>query len=134
MSIKIKILIIGLIVFLFIWQESPTAQTKVLTAKTRYVVDGDSLYLEGYKPQIRLWGVDAPERKERGFKAATNELKRLVTGRNLACHVVDVDRYRRSVARCFLPNGQEVNRSMIESGTATEYLRFTNGYYSIQLR
>ncbi|NNC54748.1 MAG: hypothetical protein HKO07_03390 [Pseudomonadales bacterium] len=33
-------------------------------ATCRYVVDGDSLYLAGVKAQIRLWGVDAPERGE----------------------------------------------------------------------
>jgi endonuclease YncB( thermonuclease family) len=42
----------------------------------------------------------------------------------------DQDRYGRTVARCFLPNGQEINRLMIESGTAQEYVRFSRGFYS----
>ena len=45
------------------------------TAVCRYVVDGDSLYLQGIKKQIRLWGVDAPERNEKGFKQATAALR-----------------------------------------------------------
>jgi len=36
------------------------------------VVDGDSLYLEGVTAQIRLWGVDAPERD--GLAMMTHEV------------------------------------------------------------
>jgi micrococcal nuclease len=36
------------------------------------VVDGDTFYLSGIKPSIRVWGLDAPERKQTGGTKATN--------------------------------------------------------------
>jgi endonuclease YncB( thermonuclease family) len=98
-------------------------------ARVRYVVDGDSLYVQGRKQQVRLWGVDAPENGERGFKAATDYLFLIAQGKRIECRQIDVDRYGRSVARCFLPDGREINRMMIESGKAVEYRHFTKGFY-----
>ena len=79
---------------------------------------------------VRLWGVDAPEMDDRGFQAATDTLTRLALGKRITCREIERDRYGRSVARCFLSDGQEINRLMIESGTAKEYRRFTKGFYS----
>ena len=45
---------------------------------------------------------------------------------------MDVDRYERTVARCFLKDGREVNAVMIASGTAVEYHRFSKGFYANQ--
>lgn len=103
---------------------SPESTASMARAVTR-IVDGDSLYLQGIKPQIRLFGVDAPERDEAGYRAATDTLRRLVESQRLRCDQVDQDRYERIIGRCFLVNGQEVNRIMIESGTAKEYCRFS---------
>jgi endonuclease YncB( thermonuclease family) len=110
-------------------QPSAPPVSGVYRASVNRIVDGDSLYLVGVKPQIRLWGVDAPERDEDGFKAATDYLRKIAKDRELECRQVDQDRYRRIVARCFLPDDQEINRMMIESGTAAEYIRYSNGFY-----
>ena len=75
-------------------------------------------------------GVDAPERDAAGFERATAMLSRLAQGQRITCREVDQDRYGRSVARCFLSDGREINRLMIESGTAREYRHFTKGFYS----
>ncbi|NKC02215.1 MAG: hypothetical protein GKR90_27450 [Pseudomonadales bacterium] len=32
-----------------------------------YVFDGDTIRLKGHKTRIRLWGVDAPEKKQKGY-------------------------------------------------------------------
>ena len=101
-----------------------------VSGKVRHVVDGDSLYINGHKPQIRLWGVDAPERDEAGYDAATRQLSALAKGKRVRCDIIDRDHYGRTVARCFLSDGREINREMIESGTTTEYRRFTKGFYS----
>lgn len=93
------------------------------------VVDGDSLYLKGYRPQVRLWGVDAPERGERGYAKARDTLAGLAARRALRCERVDVDKYRRLVARCYTASGVDINRALIESGAAREYCWFSKGYY-----
>ncbi len=105
--------------------EGRTVQGKVIR-----IVDGDSLYISGHRPQIRLWGVDAPERRQPGFDLATRQLVRLAKGKHIKCIVMDQDRYGRTVGRCILPDGRDLSRAMIESGTTREYKRFTKGYYS----
>ena len=113
------------------WLASPSIGTAPeIQGRVRYIVDGDSLYINGHKPQIRLWGVDAPEQSESGFKAATTTLTRFAKDRHISCRLIDTDKYGRTVARCFLKDGREINRLMIESGTASEYLRFSKGFYT----
>ena len=105
-------------------------EAPALSGKVRYVVDGDSLFINGHKPQIRLWGVDAPEDGEAGFQAAADYLFLIAQGQRVTCQQIDRDQYGRTVARCFLPDGREINRLMIHSGKAKEYRRFTKGFYS----
>lgn len=124
------ILVVGFLVAQQFKRQPLPLEPETVGGKVRYVVDGDSLYINGHKPQIRLWGVDAPEQDEAGYDAATNELYRLAHGQRVRCNIIEADRYGRTVARCFLSDGREINRAMIESGTATEYRRFTKGFYS----
>ncbi len=126
------VIIAFFVVAFFVWQNRPTPplENETYQGKTRFVVDGDTLYIDGHKPSIRLWGVDAPEKNESGHNAATDKLKALAQGQKLNCRKIETDRYGRTVARCFLPNGQEINAAMIASGTAKEYRRYTKGFYS----
>ena len=39
------------------------------------------------------------------------------------------DKYGRTVAQCFLADGRDTTAAMIESGTATEYCRFSGNHY-----
>ncbi|MEM8844063.1 MAG: thermonuclease family protein [Pseudomonadota bacterium] len=130
-----KLLAIGVIVLAGLVLVSRNFQPSLhasdhIESTVRYVVDGDSLYLEGYQPQIRLWGVDAPEKNELGYDQAKRYLNKIALAQQVHCDIVDIDKYDRSVSRCFLENGDEINRMMIESHTAKEYLRFTQGFYS----
>jgi endonuclease YncB( thermonuclease family) len=100
-----------------------------LVARASRIVDGDTLYLEGVATRIRLWGLDAPEREDAGYDAATQALSGLVSGRMLACEQIDTDRYGRIVARCYTEDGRDVSGAMIKSGAAREYLRYSHGYY-----
>jgi len=100
-----------------------------LNGRVRHVVDGDSLFLTSTKKPIRLWGVDAPEKDEAGYAQATKTLTRLALNKAVQCVRIDTDHYERIVARCYLRDGREINRLMIESKTASEYLYYTLGYY-----
>ena len=126
-------LISGLVVALgSVWLVSPVQTIKTpheRSGRVSYVIDGDTFILSGYRQRIRLWGVDAPESNQSGGQAATNHLHKLAHGQKVICRQMDVDRYGRSVARCFLANGREINRMMVESPYAKEYIRFTRGFY-----
>ena len=104
-------------------------EAKILIARAARIVDGDTFYLDGVATRIRLWGVDAPEREEDGFDEATQTLARLVEGETLSCEHVDTDPYKRIVARCFFNDGRDLSEQMIDSGAASEFLRYTRGYY-----
>ena len=110
---------------------APTIKTPVeRSGRVSYVIDGDTFIVTGSKQKIRLWGVDAPESNQSGGQAATNHLHKLAHGQKVTCKQMDVDRYGRSVARCFLSDGREINRLMIESGKTQEYYKFSKGFYS----
>lgn len=111
---------------------SRTEGTAYLIARAARIVDGDTLYLDGVATRIRLWGVDAPERDEEGFDDATQTLARLVEDETLSCEHVDTDAYKRIVARCYFEDGRDLSAQMIDSGAASEYLRYTHGYYGGQ--
>jgi len=143
MNQRVKLLlVIGLLGLMLIVQrlspesgiaEGSSAQAlevgQILEGKTDRVVDGDSLYLHGYKKQVRLWAVDAPETNEAGFNEARSQLKQLALGKRLRCHVQDIDKYGRTVARCEDEAGKDLNRAMLGSGTAKEYCRWSKNFY-----
>jgi endonuclease YncB( thermonuclease family) len=104
-------------------------EAPLLEARVSKVLDGDTFTLKGESRRIRVWGLDAPEWNHAGGSAATSTLRSLISGKQLRCAVLDVDQYGRLVAQCLLPNGSDIAAEMIRSGTATEYCRYSGGYY-----
>ncbi|MCL7466335.1 thermonuclease family protein [Phaeovulum sp. NW3] len=100
-----------------------------IQARVSKILDGDTFTLSGTSRRIRVWGLDAPERNERGGSTATRTLRSLISGQTLDCRVRDMDRYGRIVGQCFLPDGRDIAAEMIRLGVATEYCRFSRGYY-----
>ena len=93
-----------------------------------------ALVIDGEK--IRLHGMDAPEMRQICFAAgqpfacgvvARDQLKRILGGRELACTVLDVDRYGRKVARCFMGN-TDIAERLISHGWALAYRRYSKAY------
>ena len=105
------------------------AETSSVSGMVSHVTDGDTFHLSGLDPAIRVWGLDAPERKQVGGSEATRAMRSLITGTTLDCQVRDIDRYHRIVAQCFLPSGRDIAAEMIRMGVATEYCRYSRGYY-----
>ena len=115
---------------LFLLGEMARAEdAHILEARVSKVMDGDTFTLSGESRRIRVWGLDAPEWNHQGGSTATSTLRSLISGKQLRCAVLDVDRYRRLVAQCLLPNGRDIAAEMIRSGAATEYCRYSGGYY-----
>jgi micrococcal nuclease len=100
-----------------------------LDAKVSKVVDGDTFTLSGESRRIRVWGLDAPEWNHSGGGAATAGLRGLIYDKRLHCDVLDIDRYGWLVAQCFLPDGRDIAAEMIRAGVATEYCRYSRGFY-----
>lgn len=106
------------------------------------VIDGDTIQIRGER--IRLHGIDAPERDQPCFTAEGVEfrcgaavaraLDEHIAGRNVACQVMDADRWGRLVGRCDVPaprNGApkgEMNRLLVTSGYAVAMPRYSQAY------
>lgn len=113
---------------LFAEAEQPRTD-EAFSGTVRYVVDGDSLYLHGVDQQIRLWGINAPEHDEPGYKQATKLLRRLALQKQVTCYRQDTDKYGRTVARCETKGGADIGRKMLDSGYVEEYCWFSKGFY-----
>lgn len=99
------------------------------TGDVTRVVDGDTFWIGGQDERIRVWGLDAPEVGNTAGSAATSEMTRLIKGQTLRCRQRDIDRYGRIVGQCWLPDDRDIAAAMINSGTATEYCRFSRNHY-----
>jgi len=122
-------MIVSVLAMMVLSVGSVSAQTNTVSGAVRYVTDGDTFSLRGVERPIRVWGLDAPERDERGASAATSTLRRLVAGQSLTCRVRDIDRYGRIVGQCFLSDGRDIAAQMIAAGVALEFCYFSGGYY-----
>lgn len=105
------------------------------------IVDGDTLYVcdKAVCEKIRLCGINAPERKDSGGKASTDELKAIAADRELRCIPVGQGTVcdgrskptsgDRIVAQCFLGK-RDVAGMMVGRGQACDWVKFSGGHYS----
>ena len=98
--------------------------------------DGDSLRSGNLR--IRLFGIDAPEKKQQctdlaGINwdcgiAAQKKLEELVANvPKLNCNLIDVDRYGRLLMRC-LAGETDVAAALVRAGLALAYRRYSYDY------
>lgn len=77
------------------------------------VIDGDTFTTAGQRPNVRLEGVNAPERGQIGHKEATDELKGLIHQRRVTIQTKAHDVYGRRVADVWRESdGLHVNSAM----------------------
>lgn len=98
---------------------------ETFTAQVDHVIDGDTIAVlrNGAVVRVRLWGVDAPERKQPRADEAREVLQRKLDGKAVDVDVVSRDRYKRLVARVSV-NGQCVNLELLNAGWAWWYARY----------
>jgi len=104
------------------------------------IVDGDTLVLG--KAKIRLFGIDAPEARQRCDISgrnwacgtwATRTLRSLLAGAQVRCIPHNRDRYRRIVARCYA-DGQDISALMVQAGAALAYRAYSLDYVAEEAR
>ena len=93
------------------------------------VLDGDTLAVDQPKGpvRVRLFGIDAPEMRSANGAFARAHLDELIAGATVACAVVEIDRYKRPVARCEA-NGRDLAAAMAFAGWATSYRVYSTDY------
>jgi len=107
--------------------EVPSLIQSKFTGKVVAVLDGDSLMVLDGRQQIevRLHGVDAPERGQAFGNVCRRTLPNLAFGKTAAVQVVDIDRYQRRVSRLTV-DGRDVGLEMIRAGCAWHYRQYSN--------
>jgi endonuclease YncB( thermonuclease family) len=101
-------------------------------------IDGDSLMVG--ETEVRLHGIDAPEytqtcqRWGRAWNCgseAAHQLSKLVDRKPISCTTLGTDTHGRTLARCRV--GQtDLNRTMVASGYALAYRRYSTDYVSAE--
>jgi micrococcal nuclease len=113
------------------WGDAAPGQVPGLLQKAvvAHVVDGDTVVLANGQ-KVRLLGIDAPEMEREGKPAdflahkAKKFLAELVQGKmvRLEYDRLRYDRYGRTLAYLFLPDGTNVSREMVLQGLAHVYI------------
>lgn len=112
------------------------APIRTVEATVQSVTDGDTIKAvtdEGTELRTRLYGIDAPETAKPGLylpaqpygDEATRYLRKLVLGKRVTLHIMDIDRHRRMVA-VVMQGNQNINRLLIEAGAAECYVEYLN--------
>ncbi len=77
--------------------------TAPFEAVVTYVYDGDTVKVksQGVDVKIRLFGIDAPEKKQPFGKASTENLRKLIKSRRVIIEPVEMGRYGRLIAKIY---------------------------------
>ena len=110
------------------------------------IIDGDTIHIG--KQKIRLFGIDAPEKKQKCKKpylnlyifavlnfqnnyncgnASTKALIKKINGKSIKCISSTKDRYKRYIAICYLEE-LDLNKWMVKNGYAIAYKRYSKKY------
>ena len=109
------------------WQ--PSQSDPIFEARTAIVYDGDSFLVKRGRNEIevRLYGIDAPEKGQSWSAEAHKGLSKLIAGKMLRVEAVERDRYDRLVARVYrVSDNLYINAEMISQGHAWVYRRYTD--------
>ena len=127
-----KIWIFELLIFFAIFYCSITLAESIIGKAT--IIDGDTIRIG--KNKIRLYGIDAPEINqtctinkiiwECGFESS-QALESMISEKEVQCEIVNIDRYKRFVAKCFVKN-INLNQYMVQNGWAVAYRYYSDEF------
>ena len=133
------------IIFIIIFFNS-LALGETISGKA-FVVDGDTIKINSKK--IRLFGIDAPEKKQKCKKIflsisffslnknyncgilSTEKLKKKIKDNIITCKIKGKDRYKRIIAECF-KDKTNLNSWLVRNGYAVAYIKYSKKYLAAQ--
>ena len=112
---------------------------KELTGKVSRVIDGDTIELlvkqedikQSPKIKVRLFGIDAPEKKQAFGKEAKEYLSSLILDKEIILIINDKDKYQRTIGTILL-NDKDINKEMVKNGYAWAYESYSTKYLAEQ--
>ena len=145
---KLIILIIISSIFFIITYNNVRSENINKISGFAKVVDGDTIKINSKK--IRLYGIDAPEKKQKCKKTyltisfmsftkdymcgelSTQKLIKKINKQKLNCNILDIDRYKRLIGECFKRN-INLNSWMVSNGYAVAYRKYSKKYVSDEI-
>ena len=142
---KIKLFLvisICLIFFFLTYNDVKSQEPKIIFGKAK-VIDGDTIKID--KNKIRLYGIDAPEKKQQcqkmwlsiSFltlnknyqcgKISSNKLKVKINNKFIMCKSSNKDRYNRFIAECY-KDKININKWMVSNGYAVAYKKYSKKF------
>ena len=136
-----KIIIIFVTVFF-----NSLALSDIISGKA-FVIDGDTIKINSKK--IRLFGIDAPEKKQKCKKMflsisffslnknyncgilSTDKLKKKIKDNIITCKTKGKDRYKRIIAECF-KDKTNLNSWLVRNGYSVAYVKYSKKYLAAQ--
>jgi len=103
-----------------------TAHAADLTGRAT-ITDGDTIRVAG--KAIRIWGIAAPEKRERGGRQATAAMAEMLAGQVVSCRDRGQRTHGRIVASCRVGD-RDVGEAMVRSGWARDCPRYSGGQYA----
>ena len=143
----IILIIISTIFFILTYNDVRSENINKISGFAK-VVDGDTIKINSKK--IRLYGIDAPEKKQKCKKTyltisfmsftkdymcgevSTEKLIKKINKQKLNCNILDVDRYKRLIGECFKRN-INLNSWMVSNGYAVAYRKYSKKYVSDEI-
>jgi len=144
-KIKLFLVISICLIFFFLTYNDVKSQELKIISGIAKVIDGDTIKIKNNK--IRLFGIDAPERKQQcqkpwlsiSFftfkknyqcgKISTNILKSKINNKFIICKFNNKDRYNRFIAECY-KDKKNINRWMVLNGYAVAYRKYSKKFVS----
>jgi len=129
---------ICLIFFFLTYNDVKSQEPKIISGIAK-VIDGDTIKIEKYK--IRLFGIDAPEKKQicnkpwlsisflnfsKNYQCgmiSTNKLKSKINNKFIMCRSNNKDRYNRFISECY-KDKTNINGWMVSNGYAVAYRKY----------
>ena len=103
-----------------------------LDGKVVGVTDGDTIKIltpERQQVKVRLYGIDAPEKKQPYGTAAKRYLSDLIAGKTVQIEELGKDRYKRVLGIAYL-DGKDVNEILVLNGYAWAFTKYSKIYES----
>ena len=133
---------ICLIFFFLTYNDVKSKETKIIAGIAK-VIDGDTIKIE--KNKIRLFGIDAPEKKQQCQKSwlsisfltfnksyqcgkvSTDKLNIKINNKFIICKSSTKDIYNRFIAECY-KDKININKWMVSNGYALAYRKYSKKF------
>lgn len=105
-----------------------------LNGRVVKVADGDTITLltaEKKQIKIRLYGIDAPEKKQAFGEKSRNFLAYRVGGKVVEIKGMGVDKYKRLLAVIYF-KGADINAELVKNGYAWAFVKYSNDYIGFE--